>query len=241
MADYRLALQINPTYGEAHNNLGIELAMRGEIDEAIKCFRNATRFSPRLASAYSNLGMALARQGKAREALQQYQESLRLDADDARVHNNLANLLVSQGRADEAIAHYREALRLRSESPRDSFQLREDFGRARKTGRSRRAISGSPAPQTRLRPGPTSTPRAWGSSQTLSETQMGALAGAESWRFNWLGWCSVPSATRRLWLPGEATLSGRLCPGESTGMVRASRHFLISEWPSTKENPAAPP
>jgi tetratricopeptide (TPR) repeat protein len=110
------ALKLNPASGDAHNNLGVEFAMRGDLPGAIEHFRAAITAQPRLASAHSNLGMALAQQHKWAEAISEYRESLRLSPDDARVHSNLGNALDEQEQPAEAVAHYQQALQLAPEN-----------------------------------------------------------------------------------------------------------------------------
>ena len=70
----------NPDHADAHNNLGIALAMKGKLDEAIPHFQAAIRSNPNYASAHSNLGNAFAVQHKLDEAIREYREALRLQA-----------------------------------------------------------------------------------------------------------------------------------------------------------------
>ncbi|MCJ7663010.1 MAG: tetratricopeptide repeat protein [Desulfobacterales bacterium] len=96
----------------AHYNLGVELAQKGNIDEAILHYQEALRINPTYASAHFNLGNALFNQGKVDEAILHYQEALRINPEDAMGHNNVGIALIRQGRADEAIFHFTEAIRI---------------------------------------------------------------------------------------------------------------------------------
>src|SRR5262249_9447222 len=60
----------------AHNNLGVALARKGDLDGAIRHYEEAIRISPRYAIAMNSLGLALARQGKLDEALAKFSEAL---------------------------------------------------------------------------------------------------------------------------------------------------------------------
>ena len=73
---FQRALQINPDYAEAHNNLGATLFQKGKVDEAIPHFQEALRIKPDYAHAESNLGNALFKKGKVDEAISHYQESV---------------------------------------------------------------------------------------------------------------------------------------------------------------------
>ncbi len=48
VACYRRALELNPDYAEAHNNLGIALKDQGKLDEAVACYRRALELKPDL-------------------------------------------------------------------------------------------------------------------------------------------------------------------------------------------------
>ena len=60
------AIRLQPGYADAHNNLGIALAQKGQIDEAIRQFQEAVRLKPGYADAQNNL--AIARATKAHSA-----------------------------------------------------------------------------------------------------------------------------------------------------------------------------
>jgi len=57
-------LRIDPGYAEAHNNLGIALARKGRIEDAVVHFREALRIRPDFVGAHNNLKKALTLQGK---------------------------------------------------------------------------------------------------------------------------------------------------------------------------------
>ena len=122
----------------AHYNLGVTLANKGLLDEAIPHYEAAARFSPEDPEPHDGLGYVLASKGKIVEAIEQYREALRLDPCDARAHNNLGNLLAKQGHAEEALQHFTESLRLDAKNP----EARNNLGIAlAKQGRLDEAIS----------------------------------------------------------------------------------------------------
>ena len=50
------ALEIKPDYAEAHDNLGMALAGRGQVDEAIAHYQKALEIKPDYVEAHNNLG-----------------------------------------------------------------------------------------------------------------------------------------------------------------------------------------
>ena len=96
----------------AHNNLGVVLAGRGQVDEAIAHYRKALEINPDYARAHNNLGVALAGRGQIDEAIAHYRKALEINPDYAEAHNNLGMALAGRGQVDEAIAHYRKALEI---------------------------------------------------------------------------------------------------------------------------------
>jgi len=110
---YKDVLRADPTYGPAHNNLGIAYKAHGKLDEANACYRRALKVNPKDASAHANLANVLYDQGKVDDAFAAYRRSLEINPDNADTHYNLGIALKSQGRMDEAIARCRRALEIR--------------------------------------------------------------------------------------------------------------------------------
>ena len=61
---YRRALEINPDYADAHHNLGVALANRGDPDAAILHLRKVIEFRPGHAEARRILALLLTQRGK---------------------------------------------------------------------------------------------------------------------------------------------------------------------------------
>ena len=92
------------------NKLGIGLAAKNQLDEAIAAFRKAIEIDPRFAAAYNNLGIALHRKNQLDEAIAAYRKAIDLDRKTAPAYTNLGNALRDKNQLDEAIAAYRQAI-----------------------------------------------------------------------------------------------------------------------------------
>jgi len=111
---YRTTIERNPDCWMACDNLGVVLAGRGEIDEAVEYFKRAIEIKPDLGETHSNLGIALQLLNRMDEALDHSQLAVDLQPDVAEVHFNLANVLKSHGRTEEAIESYCRSLEINS-------------------------------------------------------------------------------------------------------------------------------
>jgi len=110
-------------YANAHNTLGLGLAMNGKLDEAIKHFQKALDYDPDNMNARSNLGRALALQGRLDEAIGQCEQVLRRSPHHPGANNILGFALLKQGRWDEAVAPLREALQYGPDNAEAHFNL----------------------------------------------------------------------------------------------------------------------
>ena len=78
---YQQALQLNPDYIEAHDDLGIRFPQIGRLQEAIEHYQQALHLKPDYADAHNDLGVALAKAGRLQEAIDHYQQALLLKPD----------------------------------------------------------------------------------------------------------------------------------------------------------------
>ncbi len=120
---FRTTIDRNPTCWMAHNNLGIALAERGQVDEASGHFRRALEIKPDHAEAHNNLSLALQRQGKLDEAIAHARIALRFNPNYAECHFHLGNTLSQQGQVAEAIGHFQRALEIRPDYPKAHINL----------------------------------------------------------------------------------------------------------------------
>src|SRR5208282_327172 len=96
------ALAVSGDTDVAHNNLGLVLFRKGQLDEAIAEYLQSLKINPDYALAHNNLGNALVQKGKVDEAIAQYQQALKINPDNALARVNLGNALFQKGKVDEA-------------------------------------------------------------------------------------------------------------------------------------------
>jgi tetratricopeptide (TPR) repeat protein len=95
----------------AHNNIGIVLAERGDIEQAIEHFTATLKIRQNDIEARFNLAKALDKQGKAEQAIRHYNVVLRLKPGKAEAHSSLGLIFFRQGNLEQAVEAYRRGLR----------------------------------------------------------------------------------------------------------------------------------
>jgi tetratricopeptide (TPR) repeat protein len=112
LAQYQIAVRLDPTYAEAHYNLAIALARLKRTPEAIEHYRRALQLQPRNTAAHINLGLLLNEAGRSVEAIDHLQQAVGLQPDFAPAHNDLGIALADAGRWAEAVTQQETAIRL---------------------------------------------------------------------------------------------------------------------------------
>lgn len=113
IAHYSRALELNPRFAEAHNNIAAAFMPSGRVDEALRHWATAVELEPRYPDARYNLGSALLQLGRTDEAIFQLDVAARLNPTNADAFYNLATALLQNGRRAEAIANFEKTLQLK--------------------------------------------------------------------------------------------------------------------------------
>ena len=120
---FRQALDIQPEFAEARNNLGLILLSRGRLDEAARAFERALASRPDYATALYNLAGVHLHRGELPQAAACYQRLLARSPDDAGAQHGLGKAWLRLGRLDEAAAALQRALTLRPGVPEVHIDL----------------------------------------------------------------------------------------------------------------------
>jgi len=106
------ALALRPQSPVVHNNLGILLYEKKDVDGAIAESREAIRLKKDFPEAHGNLGNALYDKGDTDGAIAELREAIQLNKDLPEAHNNLGIALEAKGDLDGAIDEYRRAIEI---------------------------------------------------------------------------------------------------------------------------------
>jgi len=108
---FQHALDVTHRNYVAHNNLGLALAEKGKLSDAILHYSSALKINASHKSAHNNWGIVLAAQGHFDEATTHFQDAIQIDPNFEDAHNNLGYIFATHGKLDEAIHQYLLALR----------------------------------------------------------------------------------------------------------------------------------
>ncbi|MFO7892087.1 MAG: tetratricopeptide repeat protein [Longimicrobiales bacterium] len=112
---YGQAIELDPSLGKAHNNLGLIHLSEGDYGEAVRSLREAARRMPSRPEPRFNLGYTYEVVGRLWSAEEQYRAALELAPDEPDYLESLARVLLRRGRrGDEVEELLRRALALES-------------------------------------------------------------------------------------------------------------------------------
>ena len=110
---WRSTLANNPNAWIAHNNLANILRQRGELNQAIRHYRQALLLLPGDAQIHLNLADSHQQRGELATAIRHYRYALDAAPDRSDTHLKLGNTLLAQNAPEDAIHHYLRALEIR--------------------------------------------------------------------------------------------------------------------------------
>ena len=110
IAAFRRVLESEPREAEAHNNLGLCLALSGRLEDACVSTKRAVDLRPDYAEAWANLGGYLGRLGRYLEGIEACDRAVALKPGWAEAHANKGVNLSGLGRFKEASECFDRAL-----------------------------------------------------------------------------------------------------------------------------------
>jgi tetratricopeptide (TPR) repeat protein len=109
---WKKALALDPDDARGHNDLGMNLYLLGNTNEAFAQFREAIHINPTFVEGHYNLGRFLLQQGHADQALPELENTVALSPRFALGHEALANACHALGKDDEALDQWLKAVSL---------------------------------------------------------------------------------------------------------------------------------
>lgn len=109
---YQLAIELNPNYIQAYNNLGVAMNRRNRPDQAIKHFRRALEIDRTYANAHYNLGVTLLNRKKPTQAIRHFRRAWRERPHMAQAPYHIGLALLEQENLADAAKYFRWALKI---------------------------------------------------------------------------------------------------------------------------------
>src|SRR2546421_4163193 len=114
--EYKRALELKPTYEEAHHSYSHYLTLAGRHQEAIEESQLLLRLDPLSSHMNSHLGLAYLKAGRFDEALAQFKKTVALDRNYMRVYVHLGFAYEWRKMFPEAITAYKKGVSLAGET-----------------------------------------------------------------------------------------------------------------------------
>ena len=121
------AVELDPKYPQAWNNLGLAYMQLGQLDDAVSSFKKQIEINPSTEHSYIYLGIALQQQEKYDEAADAYRKQIDLDPIDLIAHGALGGLLLIQHRYADAVPELDKATILSPENAGLQIKLGEAY------------------------------------------------------------------------------------------------------------------
>lgn len=103
LAEFHRALELDPNDSEMKNDLATELAVLGQLDEAVRLTQEALATDPLHSGWYGNLAAYLSALGRTEEAETAIQKAIAPEPDAAFYHRQLAIIQIQRGEKEAAL------------------------------------------------------------------------------------------------------------------------------------------
>ena len=106
------AIELDPRFGSARNNLGKAYFKKGWLEQAIAEFRRTVEIDPNDSGFHANLGLAYLCTGWSDQAIKELERAIELDPYLVVARSNLGVVYYNKGWVDQAITELRWAIEL---------------------------------------------------------------------------------------------------------------------------------
>jgi eukaryotic-like serine/threonine-protein kinase len=115
--EFRRAIALNPSFGEAHFGYAVYLNSAGRHDEAIAEIQRAQEVDPIVFRQKVDAGKIYACAGQYDRAIKQLRDAIDLKPNDSQVHAVLGDIYLYRGMQAESAAEYRKVAQLKGGDP----------------------------------------------------------------------------------------------------------------------------
>lgn len=109
---YQKAIEINPNFFLAYNNLGTAYTSLGQHQQAITCIQKAIEIDSNSAEAYTNLGSAYVSSGQHQQSISYYQKAIEINSNFSVAHYSLGTVYAFLGQHQQAITCLQKAIEI---------------------------------------------------------------------------------------------------------------------------------
>ena len=113
---YRKAVDLDPNYCDAMDNLGQLNRRQGRLDEAILWYKRSIKVLPGNPVPHQNLASAYIRQGKLQEAIPEYEILIKIDPENPEGYYGLGHVYLMIDQSGPAVTHLKKAAELYAKS-----------------------------------------------------------------------------------------------------------------------------
>jgi tetratricopeptide (TPR) repeat protein len=106
---YLQAIELDPGYCDAMDNLGVILRQEGDLKGAIEWYRRSIDLAPHNTVARQNLAVAYSHQGKTDFEMEQYELIIEIDPINPEGYYGLAGIYMREGSFEKAVPLYEKA------------------------------------------------------------------------------------------------------------------------------------
>ncbi len=114
---YQRAIEIQPNFAQAYNNLGSVYFLSGSYPESIEEYKRAIELKPDYAEAYYNLAMVYEATEDINQAIDSYRMVIGIRPDHERAHQGLGSAYKTLREYDKAAKEYQRALSINPHDP----------------------------------------------------------------------------------------------------------------------------
>jgi tetratricopeptide (TPR) repeat protein len=108
---FEKALQIRPSYADAHAQLGLAFYRENQKDKAMSSYEKSLSLKPNNAKVYSNMGILYFESKQLAKAEEVYRKAVKLDPRFVDARRNLGSVLAMQGKFSDAIVQFEEGVK----------------------------------------------------------------------------------------------------------------------------------